>query len=113
MAFTVDQLEELRTWLPWDPPTDVDLQARGDDLGTDSIYPTVVEQLRVQYTRLLMSPASFSIPGDWSQNTSENLKHLKDLISNAEGLRDNETLGESGLVVQRLVRANPYSYRAW
>lgn len=112
MAFTTAQLIELRTWLPWDPPTDADLQARADELGSDSIYPVVVEQLRVQYTILLQNPAQFTIPGDWSQNTTVNLQHLRDLMADATKASNDEALAAGGgLVVQRLVRANPYRLR--
>ena len=109
MALTLDQLAEVRIWLPWDPPSDSDLQARHDALDSDSIYPLIVEQLRKQLTLLIVTPAQFTIVGDYGQNTGENMKRIRELMAEAEALALAEVTAESGGVqTAQLVRPDPY-----
>lgn len=106
--FTADQITAIRVWVPWDPPDDTALHVRGDVLGTTSIFPVVIEQLRVQLSKLIAAPAQFSIVGDYSQNTGANIEALERQLAAAEAAYYSEQLeaGATGGTAQ-LVRYDP------
>lgn len=115
MALTAEQLTQVRLWIPWNPPTDLTLQARSDELGNDSVWPVVLEQLNAAISTLAdpTKPLQFTIPGDWSQNAGGNLEALERRLKAAEDAQRAEALaGTSGIGVSRLVRRNPYVFRA-
>jgi hypothetical protein len=106
MPFTSDQISEIRNgWILWDPPSDADLVARSDILGSDSIYPVVIEQLRKALISLASpsSPAQFTIVGDYGQNTGKNIDALRDLLTDATTAWESEQTALTGNVSQ-LVR---------
>lgn len=111
---TAEQLATIRTsWIVWDPPTDVELQARADVLGSDSIYPVVIEQIRAAIARLSSpsNPVQLTIVGDVSLNTGKNIDSLRQMLTDATAAADAEAValaGTSGVGVQQLVRKDPY-----
>ena len=85
MPFTTEQVATIRaSWIPAEPPTDAELVLRSQELGSDSIYPVVIEVLCKQLMLLVGTPASFTIPGDYGQNTAANITALEKLIADAE-----------------------------
>ena len=95
MPFTDAQIAEIRTWVPWSPPTDAALDDAADRLS-NSIYQVAREFLRARLMELVADPASFSIPGDYSQNTGENMRVLGERIKELDALVDAETAGTDG-----------------
>lgn len=105
MALTSEQLYQVRTWLPWNPPTDAELSTRYDTIGESSIFPLVHEQLRRQLMLALATPAQFSISGEYGQNTAENIAGIRQALKDVEA----EQLAEAGgITASSLVRPNPY-----
>lgn len=95
MAFTDAQIAELRTWVPWSPPTDADLDDAADRLS-GSVYQVAREYLRARLMTLVANPASFSIPGDYSQNTGENMRMIENRIGELDALILIEGAGTDG-----------------
>lgn len=108
MTLTAEQLIEVRVWLPWDPPTDADLSTRYDAIGSTSYWPLVKEQLRMQYMRLLMTPAQLTIPGEYGQGTGTNMAELRLAMKEVDKIIAEENLATAGADVAQLVRPNPY-----
>lgn len=110
---TVEQLATIRTsWIVWDPPTDVELQARADVLGSDSIYPVVIEQIRRAIAVLSSptTPVQLSIVGDVSLNTGKNIDSLRQMLTDAQKAYEDEQIaaaGGSGIGSAQLVRKDP------
>lgn len=107
MAFTDVQMADVREWIQWDPPTDADLDAAHDQLG-GGIMRVVVKALDKRYVAMVVNPAQFSVAGEYSQNTAENIKAMAALLTRARGLlviEDAALAGESAMA--RLVRRDP------
>lgn len=105
MAMTSEELYQLRTWLPWNPPTDTDLNARWDVLSGD-FWGLVIEQLRRQLMLALTVPGQFSIAGEYGQTTKENIDGIRAAMKDAE---QEALAGVGGISVASLVRPNPYA----
>ena len=95
MSFTDAQIAEVRTWVPWSPPSDADLDDAADRLS-GSVYQVAREYLRARLMVLVSNPASFSIPGDYSQNTGENMRMIENRIVELDALIVAETAGTDG-----------------
>lgn len=93
MAFTTEELAEVRTWVVWDPPTDAELNERHDALG--GMYAVVVWYLRLKYSQLLAEPASYAISGEYSQSTGANIEAFAARLAEAEGLAAAEASGSA------------------
>lgn len=106
MAFDVGQLAYLRSRLGRTVDEDTNpevvdaLQVRYDRLL--SVQAVVLEVLREQLANLLMGgPLQFSIPGDYSQDASNNVALLQQAITMAA----NEAQDEAGAAVLHAVPA--------
>lgn len=98
MALDADVLAEIRE-LIGSQPDDVAVEvvydrkaAMGvaDDLLVASTALSILRQRRAE---LLLTPASFSVPGDYSQSTGDNIRALDGLIADLE-----DQTGEGGAV---------------
>jgi hypothetical protein len=82
MAFTDDELVEVRSWVPWDAD-DVVLDAAHDRLG--SKWAVIIERLRLRRQQWVDNPAQFGIGGgEYSQNVKANIEALDRSIADAE-----------------------------
>lgn len=77
-ALTQDQLVYIRKQVG-SSPDDASLQAIYDRPVT--VNQLVLEVLELRYADLIATPATFAIPGDYSQSTAENIKALAERIS--------------------------------
>lgn len=107
MALTADELIYIRSEIgTQEPPDDLELEDSYERHG--SVYAVIAEVFRQRIAELLAKPTQFTIPGDYSENTSENLKTLRDRLKVMESLTESEEeiLGEApdGLQSGRLVR---------
>lgn len=96
----------LRSYVPWDPPSDADLDARFDVLG--SWQAVALEAARLKLSQRLDQPSSFAVSGEYSE--SWNLTELGKLVDTLEGLvpidPDDPAGGTGGFGVGQVVRAN-------
>lgn len=76
-ALTQDQLVFIRRQVG-SQPDDASLQAIYDRPVT--VNQLVLEVLELRYADLILAPAQFAIPGDYSQTTTENIKALAEQI---------------------------------
>ena len=104
MAISEDDLIVLRSWVPWDPPSDTDLEDSYDRLG--GIYQVAEEEIRKQLQTVLSGPDSFSIPGDYSESNSARIQALERRMSKASMLAEQERREASGAGAARLTRAD-------
>jgi hypothetical protein len=109
MALSAEQLYQVRIWIPWPSVTDTDLNTRYDALGESSYWPLVREQLRRQLQLALVTPAQFTIVGEYGQNTTENIDGIRKALAQVEAEVAAES-GQLGFGTSTLVR--PYPYRA-
>lgn len=65
------------------PPTDADLHGRYDIVGDRVLV--VKEVLDRRLANLLSDPASFSVPGEYSQDVRDNIAALKAKLSELGG----------------------------
>lgn len=93
MAFTDDELVTVRSWVPWDPPTDAQLDAAHDRLGR-SMWRVIEEQLRTRLSTLVGSPATFAVAGEYSQSTGENIRQLREDLATVRQYIVAEEAGE-------------------
>lgn len=77
MPLSSNELEVVRSWVG-NEPTDGDLNARYDRLGTAAL--TIDEVLRYQLAVLLEQPASLSTPDGLSVSVGENMRVLQDRL---------------------------------
>lgn len=103
MPLTADDLAEVRKLVgSATPPTDADLDAIYDRLGT--VADVALEVLQGRYADLLAGPAKYSVEGDFSVDATANLKALAGVIDDLKS-----TTGESPtLTVHSLTRADPW-----
>lgn len=104
MAFTDPELVALRAEIPWSPPTDADLHAAHDRLG--GFWAVARFYLRAAHSALLNptgQPITFTIPGEYGENRTEQLKALERRLAEVEGLALEESAG-GGPSTGRLVR---------
>lgn len=86
MALTTDDLHWLRTKVGTTSPTDDDLNARYARLGD---VPAVArEVLEERYADLIAAPESFSVSGEYSQSTAEQMKQLRAAIESIPATAD-------------------------
>lgn len=78
MALSTDQVVYIRRQVGSSPP-DADLQAIFDRTGDVDVL--VLEILETRYADMLANPTSFSVSGEYSQSTGENLKALQKQIA--------------------------------
>ena len=107
MSFTDAELAEVRTWVPWETD-DAVLDDAADRLD-NSLWRVIQERLRIRLMTLASSPVSFSIPGDYSQNTAENIRLLNEKLAEvtvyvAGELEDG---APGALAIGQLVRDDP------
>jgi hypothetical protein len=81
MAITAEQLAEVRDWVG-STPDDGEVGDTFDALG--SVRDTIRRILRRRRADLIANPAQFSVPGEYSQNTGDNLKYLDALIASLD-----------------------------
>lgn len=103
MPLTADDLAEVRRLVgSAAPPTDADLDAIYDRLGT--VEDVALEVLQGRYADLLAGPAKWSVEGDFSIDNSATINALGKQI---DGLKD--SAGEAPvLTVHSLTRADPW-----
>lgn len=81
MTLTDEQLIEIRVQIgDSTPPTDNDLDAIYVRKGDQQLV--VAEVLTRRLANLLSDPASFSVSGEYSQSTSDNIKALREQLGN-------------------------------
>jgi len=95
MSFTDAQIAEVRTWVPWTPPSDAEIDDAADTLD-GSVYQVARMFLRKRLMTLVASPATISIPGDFSQSTGENMRIIQSMIAELDTLIDQEQAGTDG-----------------
>lgn len=103
MPMTKEELTQLRSYVPWDPPSDRDLNARFDALGN---WPAVaVEQIRSRLQLMVNDPASLNVGGEFSVNWSANIATLQKQLDNVAALvptsTPSDTVGGHVEVVER------------
>lgn len=81
-TLTDDQLVYLHDHLGADAD-ETDAQDRYDRLG--DLDAVIVEMLKRRISDLSNTPAQFSVSGEYSQNTSENLKALQTKLADFKG----------------------------
>jgi hypothetical protein len=88
------------------PPSDSQLAVMLERIG--SAAGVALEVLRTRYADLLSQPASFSIAGEYSQSTGENIRSMEKLIAQVEALAASDGV-ETGFTVGvvDLVRSDP------
>jgi hypothetical protein len=82
-ALTVVDLAYLHAQLGTDADED-DLQERYDRLGTTA--GVVREVLQQRLADLLVTPAQFAVPGEYTQGTGENIKALQAQLAELGGV---------------------------
>lgn len=88
MPLSTSEMLVVRSWVGT-TPTDVQLNERFDRLGT--VEDTVEETLRAQLSELLGQPASLSLPSGLSVNYGENIRSIKEKLSDIK-----KVIGGSG-----------------
>lgn len=86
---TADELAVVRSYVGSEP-ADVDLEDIHDRVLT--VKAVVEEILRRRLADLLAAPASFTVPGGYSQSTAENIRSLSESLA-----RVGTELGEDGV----------------
>jgi hypothetical protein len=94
MALTTDQIKLMRRWVGR-RPDDAALQDGYDRLG--SLTETVREVLQTRRADLIADPASYSVPGEYSQDTRANLEAIDRLLAELGDLDSPETDDDAGL----------------
>lgn len=92
MPLVTDQLKVLRRQVG-DKPSDDDLDAIYERVG--SLTETAREVLEIRLANLVANPASFSVPGEYSQDTKANMDLLNKRLSSLGDL-DNEDPTDDG-----------------
>lgn len=77
-ALTPDEVIRIRRFTG-DTPVDSELQAAYDRYGT--LKGAVLEILEIRKANLLASPLSFTITGEYAQNSRFNVEYLERLIN--------------------------------
>jgi hypothetical protein len=85
-------------------PDDAGLQAVYD--RTESLTETVREILEIRLANLLADPASYSIAGEYSQDTSANIKAIESALAWLGNLDDDDPIDDS-VVEDELAILNP------
>lgn len=106
MAFTDDELIEVRSWVPWDTD-DLTLDNAHDRLG--SKWAVIVERLRLRKQQWVENPAQFGIGGgEYSQNVKTNIEALERDIAAAQKERIAEiAIAAGGAHRAQLSRRDP------
>lgn len=74
MPLSAEDLEHVRDYVSWTPPTDDDLHAAYDELGE---WQAVAYRFtRRRLSELLGAPASFTVPGMYSEDNGPNITAL-------------------------------------
>lgn len=91
------------------PPSDDELDDIHDRRG--GLVGVVREVWSTRLANLLATPATFAIPGDYSQSTGENIRALRALLDRLAGLPDDSddlsVLAGEVVAVRQLVRCEP------
>lgn len=82
MPLTEEQIYTVRRQVGLEP-SDADLNDTFDRLG--DVDEVVREILEIRAAELRRVPATFAIPGEYSQSTAENLKSLEEQLSELPG----------------------------
>lgn len=102
MTMSPEELRQLRSFVPWDPPSDRELHQRFDALGN---WPAVaVEALRSRLQTMVNAPASLNIGGEFSTNWAPNIAALQKQLESVLALVPMETAGEFGGHVEQVTR---------
>lgn len=104
MPLSVAQRYEVRRWVGSAPP-DADLDANFDRLGT--VRAVIEEILQTRLADFTRAPATFAIPGEYSQSVGDNIDALQDLLAslNDADLSTEVSSAAPAPRVRRLVRA--------
>lgn len=94
MALTEDQTAFYRRKLGTGADL-ADIEVRLARLGDDQLV--VLEVLEERLATLVSSPASFTVPGEYSQDTRENIKQLQ--VEVADARRAAESGDDSGIPI--------------
>lgn len=100
----------MREWIG-STPADSVVQATYDEVGSERA--TVRRILNTRRADLIANPASFSIPGEYSQSTADNLKYIAALLEQLDDatFADDEATGTAPAPrVRRLVRDGEDEY---
>lgn len=103
MALTLNELAVVRSYVGSEPPID-DLQETHERLG--SVQGVVEEVLRRRLADLQAKPAQFSVAGEYSQSTAENIRSLKEMLD-----RVGAELGPGGTSLARIIPPPPRRIR--
>jgi hypothetical protein len=84
MALTAAQTVyfESRLGAPLD---EADLEARLARLGAGKEAAAAVEVLETRLATSLATPLRFSVPGEYSEDRSDNVSHVRDMLELAQG----------------------------
>jgi len=94
MALTEEELAELRSWVPWNPPTDGDLddthdrylaEARHALERKDAWKRVAVFYIRKLRNSMLAEPATLNIPGQIGLGRGPNLTALTESLKTLGG----------------------------
>lgn len=103
MAITADDLVLLREWVPWSPPTDAEVSARFDTLG--SWQSVALGYTRRRLSEMLANPSSFSVGGEYSESWTGNISALSANVKLLEGMIPmDESAPGAGFSSAQLVR---------
>lgn len=84
MPLTDDQTAQVRTEIgDATPPSDADLDLIFDRVGT--VGGVIYEVTSKRLADLMADPASFSIPGEYSQDTRANIEAYRDILRRFSG----------------------------
>jgi hypothetical protein len=114
MAFTDDELADVREWLPWETD-DVVLDSVHDRHlaagagSVDARWRTIIGRLRLRKQQWLSDPTVFGIGGgEYSQNVTKNVEALeRDIAAAGEAWLVERSGGTGGVPRGMLVRYDP------
>jgi len=108
-VLTADQIAAIRTWVPWDPPTDAALEVTHQRLDL-SWRHVAREHVRAKLQDVLANPSSLTIPGEYAETRTGQIAGLEAALAalDAEIAINPDGTGTgtgTGITIGRMVRA--------
>ncbi len=109
MTMTPEEMTRVRVYVVWDPPSDSDLDARFDALGT---WQAVAHEAALKrLNEMLQDPGSWSAGGDYSESWSSNIEGMRKTVAELAEMIPVGSEGSLGFGTAQIVRPGASSPR--